>query len=255
MLVKRDGFVGALCKRADDDSGYMAATGSEVESVGLVENDDEKAIDLKLRALNERGYVGLEPGIGGAERAVVRVVASIRDDEGIVGKVGGVEIGDELSEGYEILHLLGIVLHVGEIGKGITADGVTAGVAASVADRRNIFGIRLPGLARGKELAGDVVCVDGEVMRRYGVGERERRENLSGGELKIVRARGMRVGEVVCREAVLAGEAVEVGHRGIGDDVTVIGVLLDDNEDMAKPHALSGRRRCVGYLSYATGQS
>jgi hypothetical protein len=63
----------------------------------------------------------------------------------------------------------------------------------------------------------------------------------------------MRVGEIVCRQAVLVGKAVQVRHRGIGDDVTVISVFLDDNEDVAKVHALSGRRRGVGYLSSATG--
>ncbi len=61
-------------------------------------------------------------------------------------------------------------------------------------------------------------------------------------------------GEVVCREAVLIGEAVKIGHRGISDDVTVIGVFLDDNEDVAKPHARSGRRRSHGCPAHATGQ-
>ncbi len=77
MLIEGDGFVCALGKRADHDSSYVATTGSEVESVGLVENDDEQAIDLKLWAVNERIYIDLEPGIGGAERAIVRVVAKI----------------------------------------------------------------------------------------------------------------------------------------------------------------------------------
>ena len=50
MLVEGDGFVCALGKGADHDGGYVATTGSEVESVGFVEDDDEKAILLKLRA-------------------------------------------------------------------------------------------------------------------------------------------------------------------------------------------------------------
>ncbi len=63
----------------------------------------------------------------------------------------------------------------------------------------------------------------------------------------------MRVGEVVCREAVLVGEAVQVGHRGISDDVGVIGIFLDEDEDMAKADALTGRRWSPGDLSNATG--
>jgi hypothetical protein len=134
MLVEGDGFVCALGKRTDDDSGYVAATGSEVEVVGFVEDNNEKTVVLKLRAVNERINVGLEPGIGGAEGAVMRVIAKIGDDEGIVGEVGGVEIGGELSEGHEVLHLPGIVLHVGEIGERIVADGIAAHLVAGVAD-------------------------------------------------------------------------------------------------------------------------
>lgn len=254
MLVECDGFVRAFGKRADDDSGYVAATGSEVEVVGFVKDDNEQAVVLKLRAVNQRVDVGLEPDIGGAERAVVRVIAKIGDDEGIVGEVDGVQIGSELSEGHEVLHLRGIVLRVGEIGERIVADGVAAHVVAGVADRWKILGVGLPGFAGREEDADDVVCVDGETVRRDGIGETERRESLSGGELEIVWARGMCVCEVVCRKTVLVGKGVQVGHRGISDDVTVIGVFLDDNEDVAKRHTLTGRRRGVGYLSDATGQ-
>ena len=136
MLIESDGLVATPGQRADDDGGYVAATGSEVEGVGFVKDDNEQAADLKLRAVNKRADIGLEPRIGGAERAIVRVIAKIGDDEGIVGEVCRVQIGGELTEGHEVLHLLGIVLHVGEIGKRIVAGGVTAGVVAGVADSR-----------------------------------------------------------------------------------------------------------------------
>jgi hypothetical protein len=55
-------------------------------------------------------------------------------------------------------------LHVGEIGERIMADGVAAGVVAGVADRWKIFGVRLPGLACGEEVADDIVCVDGKLL-------------------------------------------------------------------------------------------
>jgi len=38
MLIESDGLVATLGQRTDDDGGYVAATGSEVESVGLVEH-------------------------------------------------------------------------------------------------------------------------------------------------------------------------------------------------------------------------
>jgi hypothetical protein len=144
MLIESDGFISALGQRTDDDGRYVAATGSEVERIGFVEHNDEQAVLLKQRALNERVDVGLEPDISGRERAVVRVIAKIGDDEGEIGEVGSVPIGSELAEGHEILHLLGIVLHVGEIGERVVADSITASIVAGVADRREILGVRLP---------------------------------------------------------------------------------------------------------------
>ena len=83
----------------------------------------------------------------------------------------------------------------------------------------------------------------------------DEREGLPGGELEIVWDRGMGVGEIVRGQAVLVGQAVQVGHGRAGDNVGVIVVFLDDNEDVAKAHILSGRRRGLRYLSsYAAGQ-
>jgi hypothetical protein len=72
-----------------------------------------------------------------------------------------------LSEGYEILHLLGIVLHVGEIGEGIMADSVTTGVAAGVAidivilasECEDICDLVLPNCADASSCGGDH-CID-----------------------------------------------------------------------------------------------
>ncbi len=98
----------------------------------------------------------------------MRIIAKIGDDEGIVRKASGVQIGGQLSERHEVGQLLGIVLHVGEIGERIMADGVAPRVVTDVADRWNILSVRLPGFACGEEAADDVVCVDGESARRDG---------------------------------------------------------------------------------------
>jgi hypothetical protein len=37
MLIESDGLVAALGQRTDDHGGYVAATGSEVEGIGFVE--------------------------------------------------------------------------------------------------------------------------------------------------------------------------------------------------------------------------
>ena len=79
MLIESDGLVTTLGQRTGDDGGYVAAPGSEVEGVGFVKDDNEQAVDLKLRAVNKGIDPGLEPRIGGAERAIVRVIAMIGD--------------------------------------------------------------------------------------------------------------------------------------------------------------------------------
>jgi hypothetical protein len=61
----------------------------------------------------------------------------------------------------------------------------------------------------------------------------------AGGEFKIVRLAGMRISEIVCRETVLTDQAVQVRHRGTSDNVGVIGVFLDDNEDVTETHLLA----------------
>src|SRR2546429_8134115 len=86
MLIESDGLVATLGQRADDDGGYVAATGSEVEGVGFVKDDNEQAADLKLRAVNKRVDIGLEPRIGGGEGGTVGVPSKMG---GGGGKGGG----------------------------------------------------------------------------------------------------------------------------------------------------------------------
>jgi len=257
VLVEGDRSVSRLGKRTDDDSDHVTTTGSEVEIACLIEKDDEEAILLKLRAVDERVDVGLEPGIGSAERTIVRIIARIWDEKRIIGEMGIRDVGGELSEGHQILHLDGIVLHIRKIGERVVADRILSHVVSSVADRRKIFSVRFPCFASREKIANDVVRVDGKGVRREGVGQRERRECLAGGEFQIVGLGGMRVSKIVCREAVFADEAVQVRHRRTGDNVGVVGVFLDDDEDMTEAHVLTGWwrwRRSVGCLSGTTGQ-
>ena len=141
VLVEGDRFVCALGKGADDDGDHMTAAGSEVEIACLIEKDDEEAILLKLRAVDERIDVGLEPGVGGAQRTIVRVIARIWDEKRIIGEMGIRDVGGELRERNEILNLAGIVLYIREISERVVADRILAHVVSSVADRRKIFGV------------------------------------------------------------------------------------------------------------------
>jgi len=255
VLVEGDRFVCAFGKRANHDSDHVTTAGSEVEIARFIEDDNEQTILLKLRAVDERIDVGFEPGVSGAERTIVRVIANIRNKKRIVGEMGIRDVSGELSEGHEILHLDCIVLHIGEIGERVVADRILSHVVSGVTDRRKIFSVRFPCFAGNEKIANDVVRVDGKGVRREGVGQREWGECLAGGEFKIVRLGGMRVSEIACRETVLTDQAVQVRHRGTSDNVGVIGVFLDDNEDVAETHVLARRgrrRRSVGCRSGAS---
>ena len=63
----------------------------------------------------------------------------------------------------------------------------------------------------------------------------------------------MQVRKIVGGEAVFVGEAIQVGHGGICDYVSVVGIFLNDDEDMAELRVgLAGsrsRRRNVGSLA------
>src|ERR1700730_819258 len=183
MLVEGDGFVAVLRKGTDDYGGYVTATGSEVEVVGFVEDNDEQAVFLKLRAVNERVDVVVEPSVGGAERAIMRVVAKIGDDEGIVGKIGGGQVRGKLGEENEVLCLRGVVLDIPHVGKGIMANGVIALVSAGITDDREILGVGLPGFSGGEQLMDDIIVGDGKRLRRFGIDDRE---YFPRGELEII---------------------------------------------------------------------
>jgi hypothetical protein len=64
----------------------------------LVE-DDEDDTAPQLRRAQERHDMGLQPRVAGRDRAVVHVVAEVRDDEREVGEPVGPEVVGELGEG------------------------------------------------------------------------------------------------------------------------------------------------------------
>jgi len=53
----------------------------------FVEHNDEQTVLLEDGVLYEGIYVVFEPVVGGAKSAIVRVVAAVRRDERVVGKV------------------------------------------------------------------------------------------------------------------------------------------------------------------------
>lgn len=94
----------------------------------------------------------------------MRIVAAVRNDEGIFGKVGGGKIGRKFRKEDQILRLRGSVLHIGHVREWIVANQIIAGVTSGVASRRQIFGVRLPGFACGEEFGNYVVIGYGKMI-------------------------------------------------------------------------------------------
>ena len=93
MLIESDGLVATLRQRADDDGGHMASAGCEIQSVRFVKHNDEEPVFLECGALNDWAEIRLRPIVSDRERAVMRIVAEVRDDEGIVGQVCRKQVG------------------------------------------------------------------------------------------------------------------------------------------------------------------
>jgi len=66
-------------------------------------------------------------------------------------------------------------------------------------------------------------------------------DELAGGEHEVVADGGMKVRVVLRGQSVLRGEAVQVGHSGVADDLGIAAVFFDDQHDMSE-----GRNRAGG---------
>ena len=181
-------------QRADDDAGDAVVLGAIV----LIEDDDQQAVapGLKVSALHQGIDVGLQPGVGDVQPAVVRIVAAVGRDKREVGQGVIGQVGLELGEAREV----GLV-DVRKVLQRVVANDVASGFLRIV----------LPGLARDLDLARDVVDRDREAGRSLTVVVGE---DLSRGQHKVVADRGMRIGEVLGRQAVLRDERIQVGHAG-----------------------------------------
>jgi len=85
MLIQSNGLVSALAQRADNDGSHVTPARSQVQRVRFVKDDDEQPVFLEHRALYDRVDIRLQPSVGGGQGAVMRVVAQVWDDEGILG--------------------------------------------------------------------------------------------------------------------------------------------------------------------------
>ena len=134
MLVESDGLVAALGQRTDDDCSDVASAGGEIGKVRFIKNNNQQAVLLKCRALDQWIDIRLQPIVRGSERAVVSVVAEVGNDKRVFGQITVGQVHGKVREGSEILFLRGVVLYIGHIGQGIVRHGILPGVPADIAD-------------------------------------------------------------------------------------------------------------------------
>ena len=76
-----------LGERRADQRADHAASAVGVVTARFIEHHDQQAVLLESGVFDQWVDVALEPVVGGAKSAIVRVVAAVRRDERVVGKV------------------------------------------------------------------------------------------------------------------------------------------------------------------------
>src|SRR6202008_2146502 len=109
---------------AHNNSGHMSAAVSRVIPAGLIENDDQQSILLKLGAVEQGSDVAREPNVGDGERTVVRVVEQVGDDEGKIRQLPALDIRTELRKRNQVVDFGAAVHHVGKRGANVVTLGV-----------------------------------------------------------------------------------------------------------------------------------
>ncbi len=96
MLIESGRLIAELGERGADQCADYAASAVSVVAAGFIEQNDEQAILLEDRVLDQDVDIVFEPVVGGAEAAIVGIIAAVGCDKGVVGKASGGEILVEL---------------------------------------------------------------------------------------------------------------------------------------------------------------
>src|SRR2546425_3258633 len=115
--------------------------------------------------------------------------------------------------------------------------GVAISVAAHISDRRQVFGILLPGFPGAEQMSNDVVGRDfaGKVVV---VGD-----DLTGGEHEVVADGRVRVRVVALGVGVSGRQAVQIGHvASVADDLRKAVIFLQRDENVPNLRAGGGER-------------
>src|SRR5215469_9761653 len=131
--------------------------------IAFIEGNNHQSVATRLEGwvVQKRSHIALQPGIGLGQRAVVRVVIDVRNDDGVRRKLIGSEVLGKLRERNHVLLQGRTVDDIGVPAGGIVAHNVRAGIGAHVAGRWQSFRVYPPRQPGARQLAEDVVVRDG----------------------------------------------------------------------------------------------
>ena len=95
----------------------------------------------------------------------MRVVAQVRNNEGIIGELVISQVDWKVRERYQVLTLDRAAHHIGKIGKRIVTPHILATTAPEVAWRRHALRVGFPRFPMDQELAHHVVDVQASSRR------------------------------------------------------------------------------------------
>ena len=117
VLIHRGRLISLLCLRADDEGSDVTSAIGRIVCLRLIENNNQQTILLKCRTGNQRGDVLLQPCVGELKRPVVSIVQKIRRQKGKTRKLVIGQVGIELRQRHQIVHLGAAVHHIGKVGE------------------------------------------------------------------------------------------------------------------------------------------
>ena len=187
----------------------------------------------------------LEPRVGRGERArlclaaagIVRIVAQVGHDHGVVGKRAVGQVHRKLRERHQVLQLLLVIHHVGEKRDDVVPPRIAPRITACITHGWQVFRVRLPRFPCREQPSDEVVL--GDDTRVVVIV----RDDLPHRQHEVVADGRMRVRVVFRRKPIVPCEALQVRHRRAVDHPRIVRVLLDHDEDVPDPRHPTGCRR------------
>lgn len=219
-----------------------------VSVLPFVPRHDQHSVSagLKRRTCKKRPDVRLQPGIGGRERPVMRIIPQRRGYEGVIRQSAIGNVCGELRHRHDIERFTAVgdvneirerimPLHINAVVRSRTTTG--GKIEPCIAGGRDPFLVGLPSQSRGFEMAHDVVDVERQ-LRVVII-----RHKLAGGQPHVIGNGIVAIGKGVDEQSILCRQAIQVGHLPHHSFVAV--VLFQDDIDVLRLRHLRQQRKAA----------